>query len=62
MELVLPRKDDDGLMQPIVKRRKLDYEGRSVGNMNNNPMLDNREYEVGFSYGTTEVLTEKNFQ
>ena len=26
------------------------------GNINNNPMLDNREYEVGFSYGTTEVL------
>ena len=42
MELGLPRKYDDGLMHAIVKRRKLDGEGKAVGNMNNNPLLDTR--------------------
>ena len=46
MELGLPRKDDDRLMHAIVKGRKLDNEGKSIGNMNNNPLLDTREYEV----------------
>ena len=32
-------------------------ECKSVGIMNNNPLLYNRAYEVEFSYGTTEVLT-----
>ena len=30
MELDLPIKDDDGLIHAIVKRRKLDDEGRAV--------------------------------
>ena len=42
MELGLPRKDDDGLMHAIVKRRKMDDGLKAVGNMNNNPLLYNR--------------------
>ena len=57
MELGLPRKDDDGLMYAIVKRRKLDDEGKAVGNMNNNPLLDTIAYEVDFADDTIEVLT-----
>ena len=59
MELFLPRKknDDDGLIHAIVGRRKLDDEGKDVGNMKNNPLLDTITYEVGFDDGTTEVLT-----
>ena len=43
MELGLPRKDDDGLMHAMVKRRKMDDEGKAVGNMINNPLFDTRE-------------------
>ena len=57
MELGLPIKDDDGLMHAIVKRRKLDDEGKDVVNMNNIPLLDTRAYKVDFSDSTTEVLT-----
>ena len=41
MELGLP-KDDKGLIRAIVKRLKLDVEGKAVVNMNNNPLLDTR--------------------
>ena len=57
MELGLPRKYDDGLMHTIVKRRKLDDEGKSFGKMNNNPMIDTRAYEVGFYDGTNQLIT-----
>ena len=57
MELGLQIKDYDGLMHTIVKRRKLDDEGNDVGNMNNNPLIDTRSYEVEFADVTTEVLT-----
>ena len=57
MALGLPRKYDDGLMHAIVKRRKLDNEGKAVGKMNTNPLLDTRAYEVDFYDGTIEVLT-----
>ena len=57
MELGLPRKYDDGLMNAIVKRRKMDDEGKAAGNMNNNPLLDTRACNIDFSEGTTEVLT-----
>ena len=46
MELGLPTKYDDGLMHAIVKRCKLDDEGKAVGNMKNNPLLGTRSYEV----------------
>ena len=57
MELGLQRKDYDGLIHAIVKRRKLDDEGKDVGNINNKPMIDTRSYKVEFAYGKTEVLT-----
>ena len=57
MEPGLPRKDDDGLMHVIVKRLKLDDEGKYDRKMNNNPLLDTRAYEVWFADDTTEVLT-----
>ena len=57
IEIGLSRKDDYGLMNAIVKRRKLDGEGKAVRNMKNNPPLDTRAYKVGFAGGTTEVLT-----
>ena len=44
MELWLPRKDGDGLMHSIVKRRELDDEGKAVETINNNPLLDTRSY------------------
>ena len=44
MELGLPRKDDDGSMYSIVKRRKLGDEVKDVVNMNNNPLLDTISY------------------
>ena len=58
MELGLSIKDDDGLMHAIVKKHKIDDEGKNVGNMNNNPLLDTRAYEVELSDGTTEALTD----
>ena len=57
MALGLPRKYDDGLMHAIVKRRDMDDEGKSVGSMNNNPLLDTIAYELEFSDGMTEVIT-----
>ena len=57
MELGLPRKDYDRLMHKIVKIRKLDDEEKSLGNMNNNPLLDTISYKVEFDDSTTEVLT-----
>ena len=57
MELGLPKKYNDTLMQAIVKMRKLDDEGKAVGSMNNNPLLDTGSYGVEFADGTTEVIT-----
>ena len=57
MELGLPRKDYDRLMHATVKRRKLNNEGKAVGNINNNPLIDTIPYEVEFDDVTTEVLT-----
>ena len=57
MELDLPRKDDDGLMHKIAKRRTLNDEGKAVVNMNNNPLLDTRVYQVEFADGTIKILT-----
>ena len=57
MEPGLPQKYDDWLMYKIVKVRKLDDEGKAVGNMKNNQLLDTRAYGVEFADGTTEVLT-----
>ena len=40
MELGLSRKNDDILMHALVNTRTLYDEGKAVGNMNNNPLLD----------------------
>ena len=56
MELGLPRKDYDRLMHAIVKRCKLNNEGKAVGNINNNPLIDTIPYEVEFIDGTNEVI------
>ena len=48
MELGLLRKNDDGLIHAILNRRKMDDEVKAVGNVNNNPLLDTRAYEVDF--------------
>ena len=56
MKLGLLRREDGGLMHAIVKRRKLDYEGKIVGIMNNNSLLDTRAYEVEFYDSTTKFL------
>jgi len=55
MELGLPRKDDGSLEYDIIKRRALDVNGKP----NMNPILDSRQYEVGFLNGETEILTAK---
>ena len=57
MDLGLPGKDDNGLMHKIVKRLKLNNEGKDVVNMNNNPLLGTRPQEVEFANGLTEFLT-----
>ena len=57
MELGLPRKGYDGLMNTIVKRCKMNDEVKAVGTMNNNPLLDTISYKAEFAEGTTEVLT-----
>ena len=44
-------------MHAIVKMRKLDDEGKAVGNMNNNPLLDTRAYKIELAEGTARVLT-----
>ena len=59
MGIGLPIKDDGGLMHAILKKRKLYDECKSVGNMNNKPLIDTRAYQVEFSDGMTEVLTAK---
>ena len=50
MGLGFPRKDDDVLMYVMVNIRKLYDEGKYVGTMNNNRLLDTRTYTVDFSY------------
>ena len=57
MEIGLPRGDDNQLMHAIVKKRKIDENGKSIGAANNNPILDTRLYEVEFIDGTIEAIT-----
>ena len=57
MELGLTRKYENGLMHAIVNRHKLDDEGNAFVNINNNPLIATRAYEVEFYDGTTEFLT-----
>ena len=51
------RHADEELTHARVKRRKLDAEGRPVGTSHNNPLMDQRQYEVEYIDGKIEVLT-----
>ena len=44
-------------MHALVKRRKLDNDGKKIGTEHSNPFIDTRGYEVEFIDGTTETLT-----
>ena len=57
MELGITRGEDDSLMHVIVKRRKLDDDGNTIGTESTNPLVDMRAYEIEFIDGTTETLT-----
>ena len=57
MEIGLPRGDDGELHHAIVKRRKLDADGNSIGKSHTNPLLDSRLNEIEFVDGTTEAMT-----
>jgi hypothetical protein len=57
MERGLPRGEDGELAFAQVKRRAVDVEGRPIGRLSSNPILDSRQYEVEFLDGETEILT-----
>jgi hypothetical protein len=57
MELGLPRGEDDSLQHAHVKQRTVDVEGRPIGRLSTNPLLDSRQYEVEFMDGEMEILT-----
>ena len=42
MELGITRGEDDSLMHVIVKRRKLDDDGNTIGTESTNPLVDMR--------------------
>ena len=44
-------------MHALVKRRKLDDDGKKNGTEHSNPFIDTRAYEVEFIDGTTETIT-----
>ena len=56
MELALPQGHDGECLHTTVKRRALDHDGKPMGNVSNNPILDTRLYEVKFVNGAKEVL------
>ena len=55
MELGI-RRDDEGPHNARMKRRAVDEDGKPIGRPSNNPLLDNRKYEVEYINGTTEVF------
>ena len=56
MELGI-RRQDEGLHYTRVKIRAVDQDGQPIGRPSNHLLLDSWQYEVEYSYGTTEVLT-----
>ena len=58
MELGLPCGEDDSLMHVIIKWRKLDDNGNTIGTESTNPLVDMRAYGIKFIDGTTETLTD----
>ena len=57
MESGLPQGSDDALMHAMVKKSKLDDDGKPICKELINTLIDTREYEVEFIDGTTETLT-----
>ena len=56
MQLSLPHGKEDELMYGYVKRQVVDINGKPIGNHNNNPLLDTRQYEIEFMDGSTDVI------
>ena len=50
------RRGDEGPHRARMKQRDVYKDGRLIGSPSNNPLLDNRKYEVEYTDGTTEVL------
>ena len=57
MELGLPRNGDGSLGHATVKRSAIGVEGKTMGTDHNKTIYDNRQYEVEFLNGDTEILT-----
>ena len=47
----------DTVAQGIVRRRKRDVEGNTIGRANRNPILDTRAYEVEFEDGSMSTYS-----
>ena len=57
MEIALPHRSDDALVDATVKKRALDGIGNPIGTYHKNPLLESRLYEVEYIDGTTENIT-----
>lgn len=56
MELGITR-DEEGMHHARVKRRAVDEEGKPIGMPSDNPLMDQRQYEIEYMDGRTEILT-----
>ena len=57
MELGLPWGSDNELVHALVKRRKLNNDGKPIGTEQNNLLINTIAYRVEFIDDTTETLT-----
>ena len=57
MQLGIPRGPDEELQHAQVKRRAVDEHGKPKGVARDNPLMDTRQYEVGFLDGEIEIMT-----
>ena len=57
MELRLNRGEEEGLKFVIVNRKLVDEDGKQIGILSNNPILDSRKYEIEYADVNTAVLT-----
>ena len=57
MELGIRHDNKEGMHHARVKRMVVDKEGRPVGSIHNNPLLDHCHYGVESLDGRTEILT-----
>ena len=56
MELGIHRGDEADVEHAVVKKRRVDEEGKPIGISNKNPLLDTAQYEVEFSNGDIEIM------